>query len=297
LVPGQLTRKAIAQQPEWLRQVPDRVGGRRLPDGARALFTGCGTSFHAALACGPAAQALEIVLRDAPETDVLVAVSHEGGTALTLEAVRGFAGETWLITGAAESPLAKAVDHVVVATPAIEESYCHTASYTCAVAAGRALQGEDVSGLAADVFRELDAEPLGASEHDRFVVAGAGRDTSTALEAVLKLREGAHVAAEAHHTEQLLHGHLAAIGPAVRCFVLEGEARGARRAVDAMRALGELGCDALLVPTTHPVVDIVRFQQLTCDLAEARGIDPDMIRWDEDPWDRARKAQEFTADQ
>ena len=272
------------------------MGDLRLPEGARVLFTGCGTSYHAALASGHAAQALEIVLGNAPEADVLVAISHEGGTALTLEAVRGFAGETWLITGAAHSALAKAVDHVVVATPAIEDSYCHTASYTAAVAAGRALQGEDVSELAAHVFRELDAEPLGASEHDRFVVAGAGRDAATVLEAVLKLREGAHVAAEAHHTEQLLHGHLAAIDPAVRCFVLEGESRAAERAVDAMRALGELGCDALLVPTTHPVVDIVRFQQLTCDLAEARGIDPDMIRWDEDPWDRARKAQDFTAD-
>ena len=126
-------------------------------------------------------------------------------------------------------------------------------------------------------------------------VAGAGRDEGTVLEAVLKLREGAHVAAEAHQTEQLLHGHLAAIDPSVRCFVLEGEGRAAERAVDAMRALGELGCDALLVPTTHPVVDIVRFQRLTCDLAEARGIDPDLIRWDEAPWDRARKAQDFTA--
>ena len=29
--------------------------------------------------------------------------------------------------------------------------------------------------------------------------------------------------------------------------------------------------------------------------AEARGIDPDLIRWDEAPWDRARKAQDFTA--
>jgi glutamine---fructose-6-phosphate transaminase (isomerizing) len=295
-VPGQLTRKAIAHQPEWLRQVPERVGDRRLPDGARVLFTGCGTSFHAALACGPAAQALEIVLGNAPRADVLVAISHEGTTALTAEAVRGFAGETWLITGAAESTLAKAVDHVVVATPAIEDSYCHTASYTCAVAAGRVLQGEDVGGLGADVFRELDAEPLGPSEHDRFVVAGAGPDLATSLEAVLKLREGAHVAAEAHHTEQLLHGHLAAIDPSVRCFVLEGEGRAAKRAVDAMRALGELGCDALLVPTTHPVVDIVRFQLLTCDLADARGIDPDLIRWDEEPWDRARKAQDFTAD-
>ena len=275
--------------------MPRRVGDRRLPADARVLFTGCGTSYHAALACGRAAQALELVLGNAPAADVLVAISHEGGTALTLEAVRRFAGETWLITGAVESALAQAVDHVVVATPAIEESYCHTASYTAAVAAGRALQGEDVGDLGGQVFRELDTEPLAATEHDRFVVAGAGRDAATVLEAVLKLREGAHVAAEAHQTEQLLHGHLAAIGPSVRCFVLEGGGRAAERAVDAMRALGELGCDALLVPTTHPVVDIVRFQRLTCELAEARGIDPDLIRWDEDPWDRARKAQDFTA--
>jgi glucosamine--fructose-6-phosphate aminotransferase (isomerizing) len=294
-VPGELTRKAIALQPDWLAQVPERVGDLRLPDGARVLFTGCGTSYHAALACGEAAQALEVVLGRSPEADVLVAVSHEGGTRLTLEAVQAFAGETWLITGASDSALAKASDHVVVVTPAIEESYCHTVSYTCAVAAGRALQGEDVSTLAADVFRELDVEGLDISEHDRFVVAGAGRDTATALEAVLKLREGVHVAAEAHHTEQLLHGHLAAVDPSVRCFVLEGEGRAAERAVDAMRALGELGCDALLVPTTHPVVDIVRFQRLTCDLAAARGVDPDLIRWDEEPWDRARRAQDFTA--
>ena len=295
-MPGQLTRKAIAAQPEWLQQVPERVRDRRLPEGARVLFTGCGTSFHAALACGPAAQALEVVLGNAPESDVLVAISHEGGTALTLEAIRSFEGETWLITGAEESAIAQATDNVVVATPAIEESYCHTVSYTCAVAVGRALRGEDVSTLAADVFRELDAKPIGASEHDRYVVAGAGRDAATVLEAVLKLREGAHVAAEAHQTEQLLHGHLAAVDSSVRCFVLEGEGRAAERAVDAMRALGELGCDALLVPTTHPVVDIVRFQLLTCDLAEARGVDPDMIRWDEEPWDRARKAQDFMAD-
>ena len=188
-----------------------------------------------------------------------------------------------MITGAPESSLAKAVDHVVVATPAIEESYCHTASYTCAVAAGRALRGEDVSGLARTGLRELDAEPLDVSDARPLPRRRRGARLGTVLEAVLKLREGAHVAAEAHQTEQLLHGHLAAIDPSVRCFVLEGEGRAAERAVDAMRALGELGCDALLVPTRHPVVDIVRFQLLTCDLAEARGIDPDLIRWDEDP--------------
>jgi glutamine---fructose-6-phosphate transaminase (isomerizing) len=288
-VPG-LTRTAIAVQPEWLRQVPERVGDRRLPAGARVLFTGCGTSFHAALACGEAAQALEIVIGNAPPADVLVAISHEGGTAVTLEAVRGFSGETWLITGEADSAIGKEVDQVVVATPEIEKSYCHTASYTSAVAAGRALQGEDVSSLADEVARELEADPLGASEHDRFVITGAGRDLATALEAVLKLREGVHVAAEAHETEQILHGHFAAIDSSARCFVLEGHGRAAERAAGVMGALGELGCDARLVPTTHPVVDIVRFQRLTCDLAEARGIDPDLIRWDEEPWDRARKS-------
>jgi glucosamine--fructose-6-phosphate aminotransferase (isomerizing) len=181
---------------------------------------------------------------------------------------------------------------VVVATPELEQSYCHTASYTCAIAAGRALLGEDVSGLAAAVERELAAEPLGVSEHERFVVVGAGGDVVTALEAVLKLREGAHVAAEAHHTEQLLHGHLAAVDASVRCFVLEGPGRAAERARDVLRALRELGCEATLVPTEHPVVDIVRFQRLTVDLADARGVDPDLIRWDEDPWDRARKSYE-----
>jgi glucosamine--fructose-6-phosphate aminotransferase (isomerizing) len=280
----------MAAQPEWLRQVPERVGERRLPDGARVLFTGCGTSYHAALASGEAAQALEIVLGNAPEADVLVAISHEGGTRLTLEAVEAFTGETWLVTGSPESRLAKAVDHVVVATPEIEKSYCHTVSYTCGIAAARALRGEDVGGLADAVAAELDATPLGASAHDRFAVVGCGRDVPTVLEAVLKLREGARVAAEAHHTEQLLHGHLAAIDPSVRCLVLEGEGRGAERAYDVLRALNELGCEATMVHTSHPVVDIVRFQRLTVDLADDRGVDPDLIRWDEEPWDRARKA-------
>ena len=280
----------MAAQPAWLAQVPERVGEARLPAGARVLFTGCGTSYHAALACGPAAQALEVVLGNAPDADVLVAISHEGETRLTLEAVGAFAGETWLVTGAPDSALGRAVDHVVVATPELEESYCHTASYTCAVAVGRALQGEDVRGLAAAVERELVAERLGASHHARFLIAGAGADVPTVLEAVLKLREGAHVAAEAHHTEQLLHGHLAAVDSSVRCFVLEGGGRGAERAAGVMRALAAVGAEASLVTTAHPVVDIVRFQRLVCDLAESRGIDPDLIRRDEEPWDRARQA-------
>ena len=286
-MPGGLTSHAIAAQPAWLRAL--RVE-ERPPAGARVLFTGCGTSYHAALACGPAVHALDAVLGDAPPADVLVAISHEGETKLTLEAVQRFAGETWTITAAPNALIAKACDHVVVATPEIEKSYCHTVSYTCAVAAGRALCGEDVSGLADAVEAALAAPALPASAHERWLLVGAGRDWPTALEATLKLREGVHVATEAHQTEQLLHGHLAAIDDGVRAFVLEGEGRGAERAHDVVAALRELGCDVTLLSTSHPVVDIVQFQRLTVDLAEVRGVDPDMIRWDDEPWDRARKA-------
>ena len=287
-MPGELTRKAVFAQPDWLRGVPERVGGRRLAEG-RVVFTGCGTSFHAAQTGGQAVQALEAVLSP-PEADLLVVVSHEGGTSMAVEAVKAFSGPTWLVTGKEESPLAEACDEVIVVTPEVEESYCHTASYTAVVTALAALRGEDVSGLPASVERVLAEEPFPASGHERFAVVGAGRDVPTVREATLKLREGVHVAAEAHHVEQILHGHLAAIDETVRVFVLEGEGRAAERAQDVVRALGEIGAETTLVPTEHPVVDIVRFQLLTLALAEGRGIDPDKIRWDEPRWDAARQS-------
>jgi len=285
VAPGDLTRKAMRDQPEWLRGVPERVGDRRLP-GGRIVFTGCGTSFHAAQTGGEAVQALEAVLSP-PDADLLVAVSHEGGTPLTLEAARVFRGPVWLVTGKADGPIAAEADEVIVVTPEVEESYCHTASYTCAVAALAALRGEDIRWLRLAVDQAL-ADPFEAGEWERVAVVGAGRDWPTAQEAVLKLREGAYMPAEAHHTEQLLHGHLAAIDERVRVFVLEGEGRAAERAADAVKALGEIGVETTLVPTVHPVVDIVRFQQLAVDLAERRGVDPDKIRWDDPRWKAAR---------
>lgn len=285
---GELTQKAIHDQPEWIRGVPERVGERRFPPG-RVVFTGCGTSFHAAQTGGEAYQALEAVL-EPPQADLMVAISHEGETKLTLEAAHAFQGPVWLVTGTEKGPIAELADEVVVATPAIEESYCHTASYTCAVAALAALRGEDVRWLRQAVDGVLSADPLPSGEWERIAVVGAGRDWPTAQEAVLKLREGAYVAAEAHETEQILHGHLAAIDEQVQVFVLEGEGRAAERSADVVKALGEIGAETSLVPTVHPAVDIVRFQLLTLALAERRGVNPDKIRWDDPRWDAARKS-------
>jgi glutamine---fructose-6-phosphate transaminase (isomerizing) len=277
---GEHTRAAIFAQPEWLSRVPTSP---RFPD-AKLLFAGCGTSFHAAQTAGEAAQALELVASPRRDAEVLVAVSHEGTTPMTLDAVRAWQGPAWLVTGRDESPLAAECEQVVVVTPELEKSWCHTASYTCAVAALRALQGENIAWLPDGVAEALEQD-VGEPPLARVLVAGSGDAWPTAQEAALKLREGAHLPAEAHHTEQLLHGHLAAIDETVRSYVLDGP-----RAADAIRALEVIGCETTLVPSRHPVVDIVFFQLLTLAAAEARGVNPDVIRRDDERWRRAREA-------
>jgi len=277
--------RGVAAQPAWLAQVPTEP---LLPTG-RVLAVGCGTSFHAAQTTGDGIDALECLLSP-PAADMLVLVSHEGGTPMTVEAARAFPGPKVLVTGTSESELANLADEVIVCTPEVEESSCHTASYTCAVATLASMRGQDVGWLSDAVAERLAGDRLPVSEHERFLVTGAGRDWPTAQEAALKLREGVHLAAEAHLLEELLHGHLAAIDETVRCFVLEGEGRAAPRAAQAVTALEAIGCDVTLLPTSHPVVDIVPFQLLTLDLAAARGVDPDTIRWDEPRWKAARDA-------
>lgn len=271
-MPGEMAR-AVQLQPDWLRLVPI---DKRLPEGARVVHVGCGTSYHAAQTGGHALQALEAVVRR-PDADVMVSVSHEGGTALTLEAARAFDGPVWLVTGAAQSPLASLAAEVIVCTPELERSWCHTGSYTCAVAAIAALHGEEIGELPGLVEEALEAQPVLPSR-DKVIVVGADRDWPTAQEAVLKLREGCWVDANAYETEQLLHGYLAAIDGDVHAYVLQGRGRAAERADDAVSALHELGCATTLVPTAHPAVDIVYFHLLVLALAAGKGIDPDPIR-------------------
>jgi glucosamine--fructose-6-phosphate aminotransferase (isomerizing) len=272
------TREAILAQPEFLARVATdvRVEGR-------VVFTGCGTSFHAAQTAGWAVQALEAAV-EPPDADVLVAVTHEGTTHMTLEAVRAFPGRTVAVTAAPESETAAACDEVVALPGPIEESWCHTRAYTTAVAALATLRGEDVSWLPPAVAEAIEQD-VGEPPTGRVVVAGSGHAWPTAQEAVLKLREGAWLPAEAHHTEQLLHGHLAAIDERVRAYVLDGP-----RAAEAVAALEAVGCETTLVPSRHPVVDVVFFQLLTVAAAEARGIDPDRIRREDPRWQAARDA-------
>src|SRR5436305_15270171 len=119
---GERTRRFIAAQPEWLARVPT---GRRFPDGARLLFTGCGTSFHAAMTGGDAVQALELVLRPQRDADLLVLVSHEGEAPLPLAAARAWSGPRWLATGRPDGPVAAPCEAASARTPAAAARRAH----------------------------------------------------------------------------------------------------------------------------------------------------------------------------
>jgi glucosamine--fructose-6-phosphate aminotransferase (isomerizing) len=290
---GEQTRTAVFAQPQWLAGVPERVGALRYPEG-RVLFTGCGTSYHAALAAarlarGEARQAFDLSV-DPRRADIMVVVSHSGATAMSVAAARAFDGPVWVVTGAPASPLADLAEEVILAAPEVEVSWCHTASYTAGVAALDALAGNDVSWLPAAVEEALRA-PVEAFATDRVLIAGMGPDWATAQEAALKLREGVFLPAESYHTEQLLHGHLAAVDESYRAFLLEGEDERVReRTADAARALGELGVETTILPARHPALDVVPFHLLVLALAERRGVNPDRIHRDDERWAKARAA-------
>ncbi len=119
------------------------------------LTTGCGTSEHAAMIAAELLtdaldgatvwpmQALEVVRRP-PAGGVLLAVSHEGGTWATNEALKaaGVAGtSTALITVSDRSPGASLAE-LVITTDEQDQSWCHTIGYLSPVLVAAAVAAE-----------------------------------------------------------------------------------------------------------------------------------------------------------
>ena len=218
---------------------------QRLAEGVRVAAaesqpirtTGCGTSEHAAMAIAEllnealdlppgrevrSVQALESLRR--PLADgLLIAVSHEGGTAATNDAMRAAhegGAQTALVTVGGSSPGAAVAD-IVVTTEEQDRSWCHTVGYLSPLVAGVVLAAR-LGGSkpdAAAIHSLLDAanEPRAAANIaagltgiDRLLVIGSGVDLVTARELALKVSEGARLPSEALDVESTLHGYLAA---------------------------------------------------------------------------------------
>ena len=204
------------------------------------VTTGCGTSEHGALATAALIEAglfsvgasgARVECRQAFDAlteprrgGVLLAVSHEGGTAATVEAItaaRRAGATTVLITARPDAVAGRAADHLFV-TPRIDRSWCHTVAYVSSILAGAAvggaLCGEKLNaGRLCDFLRQAETLKDRAAKvaHSlsgcsRLIITGQGADLISARELALKIEEGARVPAVAIQLETLLHGHLAA---------------------------------------------------------------------------------------
>jgi fructoselysine-6-P-deglycase FrlB-like protein len=213
---------------------------RSLSEAARmgrpVLTTGCGTSEHAAAAVAAllnealdpsaghevrAVQALESLRR--PLRDgVLLAISHEGGTEATNEAIRAASAggaRTALVTVGGGSPGAQLAD-TVIQTAEQDQSWCHTVGYLspilAAVVVAARLRSTKPDAIAIRALLDVSHEPRSAADVaagmatvDRVIAVGSGIDLVTARELALKITEGARLASTALDVESVLHGNLA----------------------------------------------------------------------------------------
>jgi glucosamine--fructose-6-phosphate aminotransferase (isomerizing) len=245
------------------------------------VLTGCGTSEHAAMigalliddalqATGHAdprvasVQAFELMRRP-PAAGLVLAISHEGGTWATNEALRlsrEGGAVTALITVSDRSPAAQ-IAHQVLATGEQDQSWCHTVGYlspilaTAAIAAGllgQSLEPTAPGDLLGAAAQEVSAEGIAANlaGMGRLLVVGSGIDYPVARELALKVEEGARLPATALQLETIRHGHLAAADARTGLVMIltDGESWGGtllERSLAVLRSADALGMPAAMI--------------------------------------------------
>jgi glucosamine--fructose-6-phosphate aminotransferase (isomerizing) len=251
-------------------------------DGPLAVV-GCGTSEHASLGvaemlreAGVAAvsrQAFEASLEPQRGGSV-IAVSHEGGTWATAQALRvarSAGSATGLITARPRSESTSHADAVLV-TPLVDRSWCHTVGYISPLTAGLALAGA-VSGTAVDASAvgALVAAGLGARDAaaavaaklhacDQLLIVGSGADRTSARELTLKIEEASHLPTAMRDLETFLHGHLPATGPTTGVVLILTDRRAhearSHRARIALAACARIGIACAAITTDASLAEL-----------------------------------------
>ncbi len=255
--------------------------------GHEVRLVGCGTSEHGAMGAAgilgaalvrsgaPAAaavqadQAFEAALT--PQgAGVLVAVSHEGATWATNEALRAAraAGvSTALITVSDRSPGAALAD-LVVTTDELDQSWCHTIGYLSPLLAAAAV-GSWIAGVPLDpatVRQVLEAGAAqaaaaeriaaGLADTHRLLVVASGADRAAGRELALKVEEASYLPTVMRDVETIVHGHLPATDATTGLVIILADRD--HRAARARRAGGVLAAARIIgMPTAAIVVDEV----------------------------------------
>ena len=307
--------RAEAGLPEAVAQNDDgqRLAAR-IADAEAVLFTGCGTSEHAARAAHAIVREsfpdAVLDVRDAfearlapPERGLVVGFSHEAGTQSTLAALQGAVdkgAEAVLVTAHPER-VADGID--AVATPLHDRSWCHTVAYASPLLVHALFAGLTVERATALIERALDAgapdvAPLAGCR--RLLVVGSGVDEITASELALKLEEATFVPTTPLGAEKVLHGHLPAADEHTGLILLRydpdhGEQRD-QRSANVAAAAAVLGMPTVALGaevttrTEALLAGALGLQLLTLELCMALGTNPDLIRRDEPLYRQAAEA-------
>ena len=309
----------IMEEMIWAQlDLPDRIAGSddaaRLASRLRAatdagepvLFTGCGTSEHAARAAraivGDVLPVARLASRDAFETGLalptgglVVAISHEGGTPATLDAARGASdagAQAVLITSQPDKAPAGVEP---IGTPLHDRSWCHTVAYVSPLLLHAFFAGLDPQRAREVIAAQLALRP---ERHEqarrlagcgRLLAVGSGVDEITASELALKLEEAIHVPTTPLGAEKVLHGHLPAAdrdtGLVLLRFDPDHRDERDRRSADVAAATGvldiatvELGAADAVTRAEALLAGAVALQVLTLELCLALGTNPDLIR-------------------
>jgi glutamine---fructose-6-phosphate transaminase (isomerizing) len=326
-----LVRTLLESPPDGLAELAAAIRAA-VDAGEPVSVIGCGTSEHGAMAIAalveeavgtggwpPAVDARQSL--DAAERPqrggVCLGISHDGGTratTLALEAAAAGGAVTALVTNRPGGTASAPARHVLV-TPVHDDSWCHTVAYTSSILVGALLARElGLDGIDAERAETLmrvglERPPAAAAltGAERILCVGAGLDLITARELALKIAEGARVPSGALHLEALLHGHLAGEDGRTAVVLIESDPaaeRIERRAALAAEAVGAIGIPVLtlLPPEGLPgsaarlLAGAAELHRLTLALAAHRGVNPDLIRREEEPYRRAGELGEGSGD-
>ncbi|WP_220472081.1 SIS domain-containing protein [Tomitella gaofuii] len=242
-----------------------------------------------------------------------IAISQSGGSPDLVEATRSARASgalTVAVTNAAGSDLASVAHLALDVGAGPEHAVPATKSYTSELLACwllvEAMAGRDGAGAAdlPEMASAAVAEPVpadlvaGLRDAGRLLLVGRGYSYPTALEGALKLVETAHLAAQGYSGADLLHGPIGVVNAGDPALVIMPDGPGGASLVPVLTRLRDAKADLTVLGPRRPdgfggrlvrtragvpedlsaIAQIIPLQKLACELAQARGLDPDAPR-------------------
>ena len=260
------------------------------------VLTGCGTSYHAALACSYLLNALflktytrplqsfELIhyFRHLDSRTLVTAFSHTGDTKITIDALR-WAKEngsmTIALTAVGDSKIRAVANKTLIVGNGKEKSRAHTKAYTTSLLASMYLSAGFIASkasnsIAGSLLEQLNDIPQSVSDTlrsekevvnlvnrwndkvSRFFFVGAGPNYATALEGALKMKEENYSASEGMELEQFLHGPWVSLTRNSVVILIAPKGPSHQRSVDLLNACKKIGAPTIAVTDDRHIMEL-----------------------------------------